>query len=181
MVSEFLSVMPIELNLRLESSRRCWRIGLTGEILGLVNIPAKTEVLKARRPDELNRLKPWWQKTCSQIHHKLSPRCGKLQCKHGIRSRLGLSFFTPPSQKKTADLARTDRKSVWNERSDHEDGRETSTPRRGRQKVAMKLRTGMGENRFGRWWEVNEETPARATRVGEQRVEHERREIRLCS
>lgn len=63
----------------------------------------------------------------------------------------GFHFFTPPSQKKTGNLARTDRKSVWNERSDHENERETSTPRRGRQKVAMKLRTGLGENRFGRW------------------------------
>lgn len=100
MDSEFLSVISTELNSRRYSSRRSCRIGLTDEIRGFVNSPAKTEVLKARHPDELNRLKPQWQKTCSQIHHKLSPRRGKLQCKHGIRSRLGLSFFTPPSQKK---------------------------------------------------------------------------------
>lgn len=72
-----------------------------------------------------------------------------MQTWHQISARAFI-FYASVSEK-TADLARTDRKSVWNERSDHENGRETSTPRRGRQKVAMKLRTGLGENRFGRW------------------------------
>lgn len=181
MYSEFLSVISTELNSRRYSSRRSCRIGLTDEIRGFVNSPAKTEVLKARRPDELNRLKPPWQKTCSQIHHKLSPRRGKLQCKHGIRSRLGLSFFTPPSQKKTANLARTDRKSVWNERSDQKSGRETSTPRRGAAKSGHET-----ANRNGResiWAVVRGEWGDTCTRDQgrKRRVEDERQEIRLCS
>lgn len=171
MDTKFLNGLSVELNSKRYYSRCSCRIGFTDEIRGFVNSLAKTEVLQARRPDELNRLKPRWQKTCSQIHHKLSPRRGKLQCKHGIRSRLGLSFFTPPSQKKTANLARTDRKSVWNERSDHKNGRETSTPRRGSAKSGHETANRTGRESIwavvrGEWGDTCTRDQGRKTEGG---------------